>query len=381
MADYNSKYTGSEIDSAIGKVLNNEVGGMILIPSAVLNLTPASSSSNILSAFGGEEVFKSICQNVLNGITPYIGLVDEQQRQVDVIFTNFFAIIKDNFYTLSFSQLSYVGGNYNYDFRLQGGTVTFTKTLIAYGFINSVAVSDQILLINTNSRQEDILTAFGLDLNQLKEVAYRLSLKDCVVIMKGEDSPNTICSSTAITYRSIDDWSFDLIFTHTLLNETILCSYNKITITCNDNQVSCTGRNSYTLNKIEETDCRKEISAPSDSFYDIITCDFKDSETSCSGLVTLVSRNIVNNASFLTFYFIATQNFLEIKVLQNSDPNIFKQVRYTNDIDFGYLSIRLNSSTTKWEGKIALNTNCSLLPEDKFLTESQILTNNVEVNL
>lgn len=34
MADYNSKYTGSEIDSAIGKVLNNEVGGMILIPSA-----------------------------------------------------------------------------------------------------------------------------------------------------------------------------------------------------------------------------------------------------------------------------------------------------------------------------------------------------------
>lgn len=309
MADYNSKYTGSEIDSAIGKVLNNEVGGMILIPSAVLNLTPASSSSDILSAFGGEEVFKSICQNVLNGITPYIGLVNEQQRQVD------------------------------------------------------------------------ILTAFGLDLNQLKEVAYRLSLKDCVVIMKGEDSPNTICSSTAITYRSIDDWSFDLIFTHTLPNETILCSYNKITITCNDNQVSCTGRNSYTLNKIEETDCRKEISAPSDSFYDIITCDFKDSETSCSGLVTLVSRNIVNNASFLTFYFIATQNFLEIKVLQNSDPNIFKQVRYTNDNDFGYLSIRLNSSTTKWEGKIALNTNCNLLPEGKFLTESQILTNNVEVNL
>lgn len=381
MADYNSKYTGSEIDSAIGKVLNNKVGGMILIPSAVLNLTPASSSSDILSAFGGEEVFKSICQNVLNGITPYIGLVNEQQRQVDVIFTNFFTIIKDNSYTLSFSQLSYVGGNYNYDFRLQGGTVTFTKTLIAYGFINSVAVSDQILLINTNSRQEDILTAFGLDLNQLKEVAYRLSLKDCVVIMKGEDSPNTICSSTAITYRSIDDWSFDLIFTHTLPNETILCSYNKITITCNDNQVSCTGRNSYTLNKIEETDCRKEISAPSDSFYDIITCDFKDSETSCSGLVTLVSRNIVNNASFLTFYFIATQNFLEIKVLQNSDPNIFKQVRYTNDNDFGYLSIRLNSSTTKWEGKIALNTNCNLLPEGKFLTESQILTYNVEVNL
>lgn len=381
MADYNSKYTGSEIDSAIGKVLNNEVGGMILIPSAVLNLTPTSSSSDILSAFGGEEVFKFICQNVLNGITPYIGLVNEQQRQVDVIFTNFFTIIKDNSYTLSFSQLSYVGGNYNYDFRLQGGTVTFTKTLIAYGFINSVTVSDQILLIDTNSRQEDILIAFGLDLNQLKEVAYRLSLKDCVVIMKGEDSPNTICSSTAITYRSIDDWSFDLIFTHTLPNETILCSCNKITITCNGNQVSCTGRNSYTLNKIEETDCRKEISAPSDSFYDIITCDFKDSETSCSGLVTLVSRNTVNNASFLTFYFIATQNFLEIKVLQNSDPNIFKQVRYTNDNNFGYLSIRLNSSTTKWEGKIALNTNCSLLPEGKFLTESQILTNNVEVNL
>jgi len=131
MADYNSKYTGSEIDSAIGKVLNNEVGGMILIPSAVLNLTPASSSSDILSAFGGEEVFKSICQNVLNGITPYIGSVNSQQRQVDVIFTNFFAIIKDNSYTLSFSQLSYIGGNYNYDFRLQGGTVTLNVKVLA----------------------------------------------------------------------------------------------------------------------------------------------------------------------------------------------------------------------------------------------------------
>lgn len=381
MADYNSKYTGSEIDSAIGKVLNNEVGGMILIPSAVLNLTPTSSSSDILSAFGGEEVFKSICQNVLNGITPYIGSVNSQQRQVDVIFTNFFAIIKDNSYTLSFSQLSYIGGNYNYDFRLQGGTVTFTKTLIAYGFINSVTVSDQILLINTDSDKESILVAFGLNLNQLKEIAYRLSLKNCVVIMKGEDVSSTISSSTAITYKSLDDWSFDLIFQHTLPNETILCRYDKITITCNGDQVSCTGRNSYTLNKIEETDCRKEISAPLDNFYDIITCNFKDSETSCSGLVTLVSRNTVNNASFLTFYFIATQNFLEVKVLQNSDPNVFKQVRYTNDNDFGFLSIRLNSSTTKWEGKIALNTNCSLLPENQFFTESQILNNNVEVNL
>lgn len=381
MADYNSNYTGSEIDSAIGKVLNNEVGGMILIPSAVLNLTPTSSSSDILSAFGGEEVFKSICQNVLNGITPYIGSVNSQQRQVDVIFTNFFAIIKDNSYTLSFSQLSYIGGNYNYDFRLQGGTVTFTKTLIAYGFINSVTVSDQILLINTGSDKESILVAFGLNLNQLKEIAYRLSLKNCVVIMKGEDVSSTISSSTAITYKSLDDWSFDLIFQHTLPNETILCRYDKITITCNSDQVSCTGRNSYTLNKIKETDCRKEISAPLDNFYDIITCDFKDSETSCSGLVTLVSRNTVNNASFLTFYFIATQNFLEVKVLQNSDPNVFKQVRYTNDNDFGFLSIRLNSSTTKWEGKIALNTNCSLLPENQFFTESQILNNNVEVNL
>lgn len=89
----------------------------------------------------------------------------------------------------------------------------------------------------------------------------------------------------------------------------------------------------------------------------------------------------MSNAGFLTFYFIAAQNFLEVKVLQNSDSNVFKQVRYTNDSDLGYLSIRLNSSTTKWEGKIALNTNCSLLPEREFLTESQILTHYAEVNL
>lgn len=202
MADYNSKYTGSEIDSAIGKVLNNKVGGMILIPSAVLNLTPTSSSSDILSAFGGEEVFKSICQNVLNGITPYIGSVNSQQRQVDVIFTNFFAIIKDNSYTLSFSQLSYIGGNYNYDFRLQGGTVTFTKTLIAYGFANISYVSVNTININPSLSHQQILDHLGLDLNGVKELAFKANYNNLIIVSSGTNEIRTLIWDVKSSYTN-----------------------------------------------------------------------------------------------------------------------------------------------------------------------------------
>ena len=66
MADYNSKWLGTEIDEAVGKVLNNEVGGMVLIPSAVTNLNANSSSTEIFNAFGGKDAFMDICQSIVN---------------------------------------------------------------------------------------------------------------------------------------------------------------------------------------------------------------------------------------------------------------------------------------------------------------------------
>lgn len=298
MADYNSKYTGSEIDSAIGKVLNNEVGGMILIPSAVLNLTPTSSSSDILSAFGGEEVFKSICQNVLNGITPYIGSVNSQQRQVDVIFTNFFAIIKDNSYTLSFSQLSYIGGNYNYDFRLQGGTVTFTKTLIAYGFANISYVSVNTININPSLSHQQILDHLGLDLNGVKELAFKANYNNLIIVSSGTNEIRTLIWDVKSSYTNDSNWTLNISSSAPFEDDKNILVVRRFVIQCTNSTLSCTNNETvpYQRNRV-----RGVTSIGGVGFYNILRCPLDASENTCSGIVNFVQRTGNNSANFFDF--------------------------------------------------------------------------------
>lgn len=379
MADYNSKYTGSEIDSAIGKVLNNEVGGMILIPSAVLNLTPTSSSSDILSAFGGEEAFKLICQNVLNGITPYIGSVNSQQRQVDVIFTNFFAIIKDNSYTLSFSQLSYIGGNYNYDFRLQGGTVTFTKTLIAYGFANISYVNVNTININPSLSHQQILDHLGLDLNGVKELAFKANYNNLIIVSSGTNKIRTlIWDVKSSSYTNDSNWTLNVSSSAPFEDDKNILVVRRFVIQCTNSTLSCTNNETvpYQRNRV-----RGVTSIGGVGFYNILRCPLDASENTCSGIVNFVQRTGNNSANFLTFYFYVNNNTLNVKALANTNPDALPSIAYTSNSDEGYLAIKINSTgEIRYDVSISLETNCYLLSDHDILKSYSNLGNESIVN-
>lgn len=378
MADYNSKYTRSEIDSAIGKVLNNEVGGMILIPSAVLNLTPASSSSDILSAFGGEEVFKSICQNVLNGITPYIGSVNSQQRQVDVIFTNFFAIIKDNSYTLSFSQLSYIGGNYNYDFRLQGGTVTFTKTLIAYGFANISYVSVNTININPSLSHQQILDHLGLDLNGVKELAFKANYNNLIIVSSGTNEIRTLIWDVKSSYTNDSNWTLNVSSSAPFEDDKNILVVRRFVIQCTNSTLSCTNNETvpYQRNRV-----RGVTSIGGVGFYNILRCPLDASENTCSGIVNFVQRTGNNSANFLTFYFYVNNNTLNVKALANTNPDALPSIAYTSNSNEGYLAIKINSTgEIRYDISISVEANCCLLSDNNILKSYSNLGNESIVN-
>lgn len=379
MTDYNSKYIGSEIDSAIGKVLNNEVGGMILIPSAVLNLTPTSSSSDILSAFGGKEVFKSICQNVLNGITPYIGLVNNQQRQVDVIFTSFFAIIKDNSYTLSFSQLSYIGGNYNYDFRLQGGTVIFTKTLIAYGFANISYVSANTININPSFSHHQILDHLNLDLNKVKELAFKAIYNNLIIVSTGTNETRTLIWNVKSSYTNDSNWTLNVSSSAPFEDDKNILVVRRFVIQCTNNTLSCTNSEivSYQRNRV-----RGITSIGGVGFYNILRCPLDASENTCSGIVNFVQRTGNNSANFLTFYFYVNNNTLNVKVLANTNPDAFPSIAYTSNSNEGYLAIKINSTgeIIRYDTSISVEANCHLLSDNNILKPYSNLGNESIVN-
>lgn len=378
MADYNSKYTGSEIDSAIGKVLNNEVGGMILIPSAVLNLTPTSSSSDILSAFGGEEVFKSICQNVLNGITPYIGLVNSQQRQVDVIFTSFFAIIKDNSYTLSFSQLSYIGGNYNYDFRLRGGTVTFTKTLIAYGFANISYVSVNTININPSLSHQQILDHLGLDLNGVKELAFKAIYNNLIIVSSGTNEIRTLIWDVKSSYTNDSNWTLNVSSSAPFEDDKNILVVRRFVIQCTNSTLSCTNNETvpYQRHRV-----RGVTSIGGVGFYNILRCPLDASENTCSGIVNFVQRTGNNSANFLTFYFYVNNNTLNVKALANTNPDALPSIAYTSNSNEGYLAIKINSTgEIRYDTSISVEANCYLLSDNNILKSYSNLGNESIVN-
>ena len=378
MTDYNSKYTGSEIDSAIGKVLNNEVGGMILIPSVVLNLTPTSSSSNILSAFGGEEVFKSICQNVLNGITPYIGSANSQQRQVDVIFTNFFAIIKDNSYTLSFSQLSYIGGNYNYDFRLQGGTVTFTKTLIAYGFANISYVSVNTININPSLSHQQILDHLGLDLNGVKELAFKANYNNLIIVSSGTNEIRTLIWDVKSSYTNDSNWTLNVSSSAPFEDDKNILVVRRFVIQCTNSTLSCTNNETvpYQRNRV-----RGVTSIGGVGFYNILRCPLDASENTCSGIVNFVQRTGNNSANFLTFYFYVNNNTLNVKALANTNPDALPSIAYTSNSNEGYLAIKINSTgEIRYDISISVEANCCLLRDNNILKSYSNLGNESFVN-
>lgn len=384
MADYNSLYTGPEIDESIGRVLNNEVGGMVLIPDAVSSLKTGASSSDILSAFGGEESFKNICKKVSKGIPPYFGSSTNNSLTVTRSCFNFSATVDEdaNNYTLTIINLpnpQYINNvSRKKVFTLSTGSMSLTSDLLSYNFANISYVSVNISNIETNFSHQQILDNLGLDLDGVKELALKAKSNDLVLVSMGTTDTRTLIWEVKCSYT--DDSNFVLNTSSSVTFETDqdILVVRRIVIQCTNNTLSCTNNDStsYQRNRV-----RGSLSISSRNYYNILRCPLNADENTCSGMVTITQRITNSNATFLTFYFCVIENNLHVKVLQHTNTSIFPSVLYTSNSNEGYLAVEIDmSSRLYYDVSVALETNCYLLSKRDILRPYSNLGNQSIVN-
>ena len=371
MADYNSLYTGPEIDESIGRVLNNEVGGMVLIPDAVSSLKTGASSSDILSAFGGEEAFKNICKKVSKGIPPYFGSSTNNSLTVTRSCFNFSATVDEdaNNYTLTIINLpnpQYINNvSRKKVFTLSTGSMSLTSDLLSYNFANISYVSVNISNIETNFSHQQILDHLDLDLDRVKELALKAKSNNLVLVSMGTTDTRTLIWEVKCSYTDDSNFVLNTSSSATFEDDQNILVVRRIVIQCTNNTLSCTDNESisYQRNKV-----RGSLSISSRNYYNILRCPLNVDENACSGMVTITQRRSNLNATFLTFYFCVIENNLHVKVLQHTNTSIFPSVLYTSNSNEGYLAVEINvSGKLYYDVSVALETNCYLLSKRDIL--------------
>lgn len=384
MADYNSLYTGPEIDESIGRVLNNEVGGMVLIPDVVSSLKTGASSSDILSAFGGEEAFKNICKKVSKGIPPYFGSSTNNSLTVARSCFNFSATVDEdaNNYTLTIINLpnpQYINNPSRKEvFTLSAGLMSLTSDLLSYNFANVYYVSVNIANINTGFSHQQILDNLGLDLDGVKELALKAKSNDLTIISLGTRETRTSIWNIKCSYTDDANWVLNMSSSFPFESDIHILTVKRLVIQCTNNTLSCTNNEStpYQRNRV-----RGSLSISSRNYYNILRCPLNASENTCSGMVTITQRISNSNATFLTFYFCVIKNNLHVKVLQHTNTSIFPSVLYTSNSNEGYLAVEIDmSSTLYYDVSVALETNCYLLSDQYILRPYSNLGNQSIVN-
>lgn len=384
MADYNSLYTGPEIDESIGRVLNNEVGGMVLIPDAVSSLKTGASSSDILSAFGGEEAFKDICKKVSKGIPPYFGSSTNNSLTVARSCFNFSATVDEdaNNYTLTIINLpnpQYINNvSRKKVFTLSTGSMSLTSDLLSYNFANISYVSVNISNIETNFSHQQILDHLGLDLDGVKELALKAKSNNLVLVSMGTTDTRTLIWEVKCSYTDDSNFVLNTSSSATFEDDQNILVVRRIVIQCTNNTLSCTNNESisYQINRV-----RGSLSISSRNYYNILRCPLNAGENTCSGMVTITQRITNSNAAFLTFYFCVIENNLHVKVLQHTNTSIFPSVLYTSNSNEGYLAVEIDmSSRLYYDVSVALETNCYLLSKRNILRPYSNLGNQSIVN-
>lgn len=384
MADYNSLYTGPEIDESIGRVLNNEVGGMVLIPDAVSSLKTGASSSDILSAFGGEEAFKNICKKVSKGIPPYFGSSTNNSLTVARSCFNFSATVDEdaNNYTLTIINLpnpQYINNvSRKKVFTLSAGSMSLTNDLLSYNFANVYYVSVNIANINTGFSHRQILDNLGLDLDGVKELALKAKSNDLTIVSLGTSDTRSSIWNVKSVYTDDSNFVLNMSSSFPFESDIHILTVKRLVIQCTNNTLSCTNNEStpYQRNRV-----RGSLSISNRNYYNILRCPLNASENTCSGMVTITQRISNSNATFLTFYFCVIENNLHVKVLQHTNTSIFPSVLYTSNSNEGYLAVEIDmSSPLYYDVSVALETNCYLLSDQYILRPYSNLGNQSIVN-
>lgn len=384
MADYNSLYTGPEIDESIGRVFNNEVGGMVLIPDAVSSLKTGASSSDILSAFGGEEAFKNICKRVSKGIPPYFGSSTNNSLTVARSCFNFSATVDEdaNNYTLTIINLpnpQYINNvSRKKVFTLSAGSMSLTSDLLSYNFANIYYVSVNTINISRRFFHQQILDHLGLDLDGVKELALKAKSNNLTLMSMGTTNTRDLIWEVKCSYTNDSNFVLNISSSATFETDQNILEVRRIVIQCTNNTLSCANNEvtPYQRNKV-----RGSLSISSRNYYNILRCPLNASENTCSGMVTITQRISNSNATFLTFYFCVIENNLHVKVLQHTNTSIFPSVLYTSNSNEGYLAVEIDmSSTLYYDVSVALETNCYLLSDYDILKPYSNLGNQSIVN-
>lgn len=384
MADYNSLYTGPEIDESIGRVLNNEVGGMVLIPDAVSSLKTGASSSDILSAFGGEEAFKNICKKVSKGIPPYFGSSTNNSLTVARSCFNFSATVDEdaNNYTLTIINLpnpQYINNvSRKKVFTLSAGSMSLTSDLLSYNFANIYYVSVNMINISRGFSHQQILDHLDLDLDGVKELVLKAKSNNLTLMSMGTTNTRDLIWEVKCSYTDDSNFVLNISSSATFETDQNILEVKRIVIQCTNNTLSCTNNEvtPYQRNKV-----RGSLSISSRNYYNILRCPLNSGENTCSGLVTITQRISNSNATFLTFYFCVIKNNLHVKVLQHTNTSIFPSVLYTSNSNKGYLAVEIDmSSTLYYDVSVALETNCYLLSDYDILRPYSNLGNQSIVN-
>ena len=384
MADYNSLYTGPEIDESIGRVLNNEVGGMVLIPDAVSSLKTGASSSDILSAFGGEEAFKNICKKVSKGIPPYFGSSTNNSLTVARSCFNFSATVDEdaNNYTLTVINLpnpQYINNpSRKKVFTFSAGSMSLTSDLLSYNFANVYYVSVNTINISIGFSHQQILDHLGLDEDGVKDLALKAKSNNLTLVSMGTTDTRTLIWEVKCSYTDASNWVLNISSSASFETDQNVFIVRRIVIQCINNTLSCTNNEvvPYQRNKV-----RGSLPISSRNYYKILRCPLNAGENTCSGMVTIVQRISNSNATFLTFYFCVIENNLHVKVLQHTNTSIFPSVLYTSNSNEGYLAVEIDmSSTLYYDVSVALETNCYLLSDYDILRPYSNLGNQSIVN-
>lgn len=384
MADYNSLYTGPEIDESIGRVLNNEVGGMVLIPDAVSSLKTGASSSDILSAFGGEEAFKNICKKVSKGIPPYFGSSTNNSLTVARSCFNFSATVDEdaNNYTLTIINLpnpQYINNvSRKKVFTLSAGSMSLTNNLLSYTLANIYYLDKSIVNITMSSSHQDILNALGQYIDSVSDIAIRANDTTAIFVSRGDQNNRTIVWNIKSVYTDNANWVLNMSSSSPFETDINVLVSRRLVIQCTNNTLSCTNNEStsYQRNRV-----RGSLSISSRNYYNILRCPLNAGENTCSGMVTITQRISNSNATFLTFYFCVIENNLHVKVFQHTNTSIFPSVLYTSNSNEGYLAVEIDmSSTLYYDVSVALETNCYLLSDQYILRPYSNLGNQSIVN-
>lgn len=207
-----SAQQGVELAGQIVEMSKNAGGKMVLIPSAVLNLTNTSTSNEILDAFGGKEVFIEIVTKVKEGAPAAINV---EGTSIIIPMSRGYINEVENSYILNFLCVDPSGGDENYSFSisLDGDVATIRKDVTPIGYANIIYIPFSVLFLSNTSSNNSIIEAFG-GKNYLDSIVKKIQAYEYIGAIGDAsyyDSTFTPITLSLQDYKDINNYSITLI--------------------------------------------------------------------------------------------------------------------------------------------------------------------------